>query len=280
MLQLHVADRGSGPATLLVHGFTGSSDAWGERILRALTDAGRRVLAVDLPGHGASDTPEDPRRYALSRVAADLVEVLEHRGLPRADWIGYSMGGRIALGAAVLHPERVRSLVLEGASPGIEDEEDGAERRRADEDLADRIPAEGLERFVDDWMAKSIFRTQQRLSEDQLRRERERRLECDPVGLANTLRGLGTGHQPSFWDELGEIRAPTLLLTGAEDEKFSRTATRMAKRIPKAEHIPVAGAGHTVHLERPGAWLDAVTGFLARAHPADRLRGASPRQTR
>lgn len=266
-LRLHVADRGAGPATLLVHGFTGSVAAWGEEILRGLTDGGRRVLAVDLPGHGASDTPGDSRRYDLRRITGDLIAVLDHLGIPRADWIGYSMGGRIALGAAVLHPERVGRLVLEGASPGIQEEREAAERRRADEELATRILVEGMESFVEEWMAKPIFRTRRRLPSERRREERERRLACDPMGLANTLRGLGTGHQPSFWDDLARVRAPTLLLTGSEDEKFTRTARRMADRLPDALHVSVPNAGHTVHLERPEAWLAEVAAFLGGPDP-------------
>ncbi|MDX1567186.1 MAG: 2-succinyl-6-hydroxy-2,4-cyclohexadiene-1-carboxylate synthase, partial [Longimicrobiales bacterium] len=262
-VRMHVLDRGSGPATLLVHGFTGSVGAWGEEILRGLTDAGRRVLAVDLPGHGLSDTPPDPERYDLPRVARDLTVVLDRLEISRPDWIGYSMGGRIALGAAVLHPDRVGRLILEGASAGIEDEARAEERRRADEALAERILAEGMERFVDEWMAKPVFRTQSRLPDSLLEAERDRRLTGDPLGLANTLRGLGTGHQPSFWGDLSRIRAPTLLLTGADDEKFTGIARRMADRIPEAIRVTVPRAGHTVHLERPEAWLAHVTRFLS-----------------
>ncbi|MFP3947823.1 MAG: 2-succinyl-6-hydroxy-2,4-cyclohexadiene-1-carboxylate synthase [Longimicrobiales bacterium] len=261
-VRIHVTDRGSGPATLLVHGFTGSVEAWGEEILSALTEAGRRVLAVDLPGHGRSDTPPDPGRYELRRVARDLTVVLDRLEIARADWVGYSMGGRLALGAAVLHPDRVGRLVLEGASPGIEGDAEAEERRTADEELARRILAGGMERFVEEWMARPIFRSRSRLPAPRLEAERNRRLAGDPRGLANTLRGLGTGHQPSFWSDLSRVRTPTLLLTGAEDEKFTGIAGRMAESLPRAVGVTVPRAGHTVHLERPRAWLAEVTAFL------------------
>lgn len=261
-LRVVTEGRGEKPPVLLVHGFTGSVKAWGEDLIGALAGSGRRVVAVDLPGHGGSDVPAEPERYAMERVVKDLCRVLDDLEIRRTDWIGYSLGGRVALGAAVLRPERTRRLVLEGASPGIADPEEASARRRADEALAEAILSEGMEPFVDAWMDKPLFRTQRRLPEERLARERRRRLSCDPEGLANTLRGLGTGRQPSFWDALPEIRVPTLLLAGAEDEKYTRIAREMGARIPDAAHVSIPEAGHTVHLERPGAWLREVVAFL------------------
>ncbi len=75
---------------------------------------------------------------------------------------------------------------------------------------------------------------------------------------------MGTGVQPSFWDRLDGVDVTTLLLTGRLDEKFEGIARRMADRMPRAVHRPVAEAGHTVHLERPEAWIEEVLGFMAR----------------
>lgn len=256
-LRLGFEERGAGDPLLLIHGFTGSTEAWGEEILDALA-ARHRVLAVDLVGHGGSSRPHDPGRYTLDEVLGDLLELLDAAGVERARWVGYSMGGRVALGGAVLHPERVGGLVLESASPGLATEEERAERREADEALARRLEDEGIETFVERWMALPLFRTQRSLPAETRARERERRFRNDPRALAACLRGLGTGRQPSFWDRLGEVRAPTLLLAGGEDEKFTRLARAMGKAIPEARVHVVRGAGHTVHLEAPEAWLDAV----------------------
>lgn len=261
-LRLRVVDRGEGPAALLLHGFTGAVEAWGDEILQGLVEAGRRVLAVDLHGHGHSDVPDGPERTAMEEVVRDLAEVLDRLGVERADWIGYSMGGRVALGAAVLRPGRVERLVLEGTSPGLESEEERAERRRRDEELARRILEEGIEAFVDHWMGLPLFRTQERLPEERRRDARRRRLRCSPRGLATSLRGLGTGRQPPFWGALGRVRRPVLLLTGGADAKFDEIAARMEELLPEAERAIVAGAGHTVHFEDPEAWLRHVTRFL------------------
>ena len=254
---LHLEERGRGDALLLVHGFTGSVEAWGDGILDVLARH-YRVLAVDLLGHGRSSRPHDAERYRMEEVLLDLLEVLDAVGVEHARWVGYSMGGRVALAGAILHPGRVAGLVLESASPGLEAASDREERRRADEALARRLEAEGIEPFVAGWMALPLFATQRRLPPETLEAARRRRLRNEPLALAASLRGLGTGVQPSFWDRLHEIGAPTLLLTGAEDGKFTGLARRMSAEIPEAVHKVVPRAGHTVHLEAPGAWLEAV----------------------
>ncbi len=237
-------------------------EAWGEGVLEGLADRGFRVLAVDLLGHGESDVPPDPDRYRLERVVEDLLDVLDARAFDRIDWVGYSMGGRVALGAALRRPDRVARLVLESASPGLETQEARQVRRESDDALARRILERGIEAFVDGWMDLPLFASQRRLPEGVRNRARERRLGCSPRGLANTLRGLGTGRQPSFWDTLATLEPSALLLSGALDDKYVQIAERMAERIPTVRCRTVADAGHTVHLEAPEAWLGAVTGFL------------------
>ena len=273
-LRLRVEDRGTGAATLLLHGFTGSVEAWGEEILSGLAARDRRVVTVDLPGHGGSDVPGRPERTAMERVVDDLCRVLDARGLERADWVGYSMGGRIALAAAVLRPGRVGRLVLEGASPGLASARDREARRRRDEALARRILDEGIEAFVDRWMDLPLFRSQEKLPAARIQAARERRLRCDPRGLASSLRGLGTGRQPSFWDDLAHVDRPVLLVTGEADAKFTGIAERMEARLPDARHRVIPGAGHTVHFEAPDAWLEEVAGFLDGRRPETHEGGA------
>lgn len=256
------AAQGEGAPVLLIHGFTGCAEAWGEGILAGLARS-VRVLAVDLPGHGESDRSTDPARYEWGRVLQDLVDVLDAEHVRRADWVGYSMGGRLALAAAVLRPDRVRRLVLESASPGLAAAEDRARRRRQDEALARKLEAGGIEGFVDSWMRLPLFASQERLPGTVLRDARRRRLRNDPGALAAVLRGLGTGVQPSFWERLGEVRAQTLLLTGALDEKYEGAARRMLAALHRARHLSVPAVGHTVHLESPRGWLEAVRPFLA-----------------
>ena len=263
------------PPIFLLHGFTGASRAWGEGLLEGL---GRkaRVIAIDLPGHGENvgfgprgvapgrDTPHAAAAPSFEEVLEGVVGELDARGVDRADWVGYSMGGRLALAAALLHPERVHRLVLESASPGLDSPEERAERRRRDEALARRIEERGVEAFVREWMALPLFASQRQLPPPVLERARRLRLANDAGGLALALRSYGTGVQPEFWGRLPELEARTLLLTGALDRKFEEIADRMETAVPHARWASVPGAGHTVHLEAPERWLTAVTGFLRR----------------
>lgn len=274
-VRLRVEDRNQeapGTPLLLLHGFTGSVEAWGEALLRRLADQ-RRVVAVDLPGHGGSDAPEEPERYRLARVLDDLEELLSELTVPRAVWVGYSMGGRVALGAAVLRPARVAALVLESTTPGLAEPLERRARRMADEALARRIETggpRGMEAFVDDWMELPLFASQRRLPPHVLEAERFRRMGGSPVGLAGTLRGLGTGRQPSFWSELERVEVPALVLTGSLDGKYEGIGDAMASALPGAVRRSVEGAGHTVHLERPDRWLDEVRSFLTTLEEAGR----------
>lgn len=255
---------GEGPSLLLLHGFTGSSAAWHPHL-----DAWREfnTIAVDLLGHGASDSPADPERYRMERCTNDLVALLDGLGVERTAVLGYSMGGRVALHLALCAPERLWALVLESASPGIEDTSEREERVRSDETLAERIERDGLERFVAYWEAQPLFASQSRLpstARDELRRQR---LSHDPRGLANSLRGLGAGRQQPVLDRLAELRLPVLLITGALDTKYCELAQSMAARLPCAQFEIVPEAGHAVHLEQPETFSAAVRAFLNRYRP-------------
>jgi 2-succinyl-6-hydroxy-2,4-cyclohexadiene-1-carboxylate synthase len=248
---------------LLLHGFTGSSQAWGDPVLSALA-ATRRVIAVDLPGHGLSRIPDGGAGPDIEETVELIAACLDAREIATADWIGYSMGGRVALAAAVLSPGRIRRLVLESASPGLETEEERAARRAEDDTLASRIEERGIEWFVDHWMSLPLFESQHRLRAEVLEAARSRRLANDPHALAEALRALGTGSQPSFWPDLPLVAHAALLITGGLDAKYDAIAARMGAELPDVRWATLPGAGHTVHLEAPGAWLDAVTAFLDR----------------
>lgn len=246
------------PHPVLLHGFTGSAASW-EGVVDGLAGAGHTPVLVDLPGHGRHAGTADPAHFTLA-AALDAIEAIG--GWP-ADVVGYSMGGRLALHFALARPDRVRRLVLESASPGLEDAAERAARRREDEAIAARLEESGVEPFVDEWEARPLFESQGRLPARVRARQRARRLANDAASLAAALRGLGTGALPSLWERLGEVRAPVLLMVGETDAKFRALAGRMAEALPEARLAIVPGSGHAVHLERPDAWLAAVTRFLS-----------------
>ena len=121
---------------------------------------------------------------------------------------------------------------------------------------------DGIEAFVARWERTALFATQDRLPEEVRARLRAHRLANKPTGLANSLRGLGTGVQPPLWERLGELRLPCLVMAGELDAKFVGIAQKMADAIAGARIALVAGAGHTIHLEQPDAFTRLVMEFL------------------
>ncbi len=252
--------RGRGPVVLLLHGFTGSRQSWDDDLLDGLVRVGRSVVAVDLPGHGSAPAPETPG--AMKDAVAAVVGVLDATGARDADLLGYSMGGRIALATAILHPARVRRLVVEGASPGLSDASERSARRQADEALAEAIVRDGIEAFVERWLAQPLFASQAALPEEVRQRERRRRLAGDPGGLAAALCAFGVGHQPSLWERLGEVRADVLAVAGERDAKFRGIGEAMVRLLPRARLAIAPEAGHAVHLEAPNWFRGVVEDFL------------------
>jgi 2-succinyl-6-hydroxy-2,4-cyclohexadiene-1-carboxylate synthase len=221
----------------LVSGFTQTHTAWrpvrveGERLLRGAPRASSFVEAAHLL--------EAPKADVGSSTA----------------YAGYSQGGRLSLQLALDHPEAVQRLALVSASPGIADQEARATRRDTDERLAQEIESDGIDAFLERWLAQPLFAT--------LPRERsgiEERRKANTVDwLTYQLRVLGQGVQPSNWDRLAELTMPVLLIVGELDTKYVDIAQRMATAIPHARVEVVAGAGHACHLERP----DVVAHLLA-----------------
>jgi 2-succinyl-6-hydroxy-2,4-cyclohexadiene-1-carboxylate synthase len=256
-------------AVVMLHGFSGSSEDWDESA-GALAAEGFAGVGIDLPGHGLTGVPGDPRRFTMPETARDLSTLIATLGIDRAHWMGYSMGGRIALYLGITEPERVESLILESTSPGIADEAARRERRDRDESLASEIDARGIPWFVGHWESLPIFGSQRHLSERALDAQRARRLRGTADGLAGSLRGLGQGAQEFLGASLGAITRPALLLAGALDVKYAGIARGMAASIPDAELVAVPGAGHNIHLEQPGAFHRAVIDRLHRLEAGSR----------
>lgn len=272
-VRLHaVVDRPGGSADaarpiVLLHGFTGGVDSMAG-IAQALR-AHRPVARLELVGHGESEAPTDEERYAMSACVDQVHAAIAALGFERPHLLGYSMGGRTALASAVARPDALASLVLVGATAGIADAAARAERVASDRALADRIEREGLEAFVDDWMALPLFASQKRLGEAALARARAERLRQRPEGLARSLRGMGAGAQPPVFDRLQRVTRPVLLVVGEEDEKFRAIAETLAADLPDAAIERVAEAGHAAHLEQPAACARRVTAFLEAVDAAE-----------
>jgi 2-succinyl-6-hydroxy-2,4-cyclohexadiene-1-carboxylate synthase len=235
---------------VLVHGFTQTARSW-DPIVARLGDVVEAV-AVDAPGHGSA-----------ADVVADLWQAADHvvAAGGRGTYVGYSMGARICLHAALAHASAIERLVLVSGTAGIEDPAERASRRRADEELAASIERDGVDAFLKRWLDQPLF-----ASLPVAARQVEDRRRNTAAGLASSLRHAGTGTQEPVWLRLPELAMPVLLVVGAADAKFRALAERMHALIPDAGLAVVPGAGHTAHLEAPDTFVELLTTWLGR-HP-------------
>lgn len=234
---------------VFLHGFTGSTKTW-KAVIEQLPK-NIRCLAVDLLGHGDTTSPIESTRYQIQQQVLDLHELFVSLGMTNFTLLGYSMGGRVALAYALEYPDTVKRLILESASPGLKTSQERQDRMEADEKLAKRIEVEGLPSFIDFWEDIPLFHSQKALPEDKKHAIRQERMQQCAQGLANSLRGIGTGRQPSYWASLDQVEMPVLLITGELDQKFNLIAQQMKISLPNAKHVHVSAVGHAIHVENP-----------------------------
>ena len=250
--------RGSPPLVLL-HGFMGSAAAWGS--WPAHFAESHFVIAPDLPGHGHSTGLASEASYTMSGAARAIVEMLDEFEINSAHVLGYSMGGRLALYLALSYPARVTSLVLESASPGLQTDQARQERRAVDAQRSEEI-LDDFDGFLGRWYDQPLFRS---VPESVRRNRVESRRQNDPQELVRSLRGMGTGAQPSLWNHLSSLSVDTLALSGSLDQKYVSIGKQMAERSPKIEHQVIPRAGHVIHDEQPEAFREAVCSRLSKA---------------
>lgn len=247
---------GEGEAVLLLHGFTGSKETWSS--LKEFLLPKFKVITIDLPGHGQTLS----KQVTMEECCHHLAKFLKYIKVEEAHIIGYSMGGRLALSFAMMFPERVRSLILESSSPGLETDKERQDRILQDKKLAGKLNSEGIESFVRFWEDIPLFQSQKSLSLDVRESIRVERLGQEAEGLADSLTYMGTGAQPSWWGKLSSLFLPTLLLVGELDEKFVLINERMAKLIPNCKMEVIKEAGHALHIERPVDFNSIVKQYL------------------
>jgi pimeloyl-ACP methyl ester carboxylesterase len=235
------ADSGSGPPILLIHGF-GSNHAvnWDSTgWTYTLTDAGRRVIAMDVRGHGESAKLYDAAAYRPLLMAEDAANLLNHLDIPEADVMGYSMGGRVAALLAIEHPERVHALIIGGMGSAL------VEGIGGEEEIVAALLAPTLEEAVGD-----VGRAYRKFAE-QTRSDRRALAACI-VGQRETI--------PP--DRLATIRAPTLVAVGEKD-KVAGSAEGLARLIPNAEVLIIPNRDHML-ATGDKAFKAAALDFLGR----------------
>lgn len=227
--RLHYAREGAGPVRFLcLHGLVDDLAVW-DRLVPGLAERGG-VLRFDQRGHGRSEAPPGP--CTRSDLARDALAVLDAAGTQRALWIGHSMGGVVALQAALDHPERVAGLVLIGSTAAC------SERVAA---WYERIARAG-EREGCEGLARAIYG------------DRPRPVRGDAAGIARVTRMLASLHADPLAPRLSRVRCPALVMVGEEDPMGARPSELLAAGIPRARLLR-APAGHWVHVEAPEAVL-------------------------
>jgi 2-succinyl-6-hydroxy-2,4-cyclohexadiene-1-carboxylate synthase len=238
---------GGGRPVALLHGFTQTRRCWNG--LDELLAERHEVIRIDLPGHGDADTLARP----LDEVAPALADEIGP-----AVWIGYSMGGRHLLQMAADRPEVIEGAVLIGATAGIEDADERARRRRLDGERASQIIVDGVDAFLEAWLAMPMFASVPESAADIDERRRN-----TVEGLATSLLLAGTGNQTPLWGRLASS-APAVFVVGEHDERFHPLAERLDAAWAGPSHVEsIAGCGHAAHLEAPDVVADLVHELVA-----------------
>ena len=246
------------PRILFLHGFLGSGSDW-LPVARELQDEYCCVM-VDLPGHGSANLlhSASPERF-FERTVDALAELVRQTLFPPTHLVGYSMGGRIALALLLRHPELFAKAIIVSASPGLRTQQERLERQVHDEKVARKIE-HNFEGFIQFWYEQPLFSTLKNhplFSEV----ERERKVN-DPHNLALALRYLGTGMQPSLWDELNKNRVPVCFFTGEKDERYVEIGRQMVKLSSMSEMEIFPDCGHTLQLENRELFLSRLRFFF------------------
>lgn len=234
-------DVGEGAAIMLVHGFASNRQTnWiGPGWYDVLTKAGRRVVALDLRGHGASGKPHDAAAYDEALMARDIVALLDHLDLPQADYMGYSMGGFIGVNALALAPQRWGHAVLAGigqnyASSTVVDPQD----------IADGLLAPSLA-DVRGAVPRQFRRFAENSGND---------LKALAACMLRPRRSLTAG-------ELAHVRNRVLVITG-EADTISGPPEPLAALFPRGECVLIPGRDHMTAVGDK-AYKAAVLEFLS-----------------
>jgi pimeloyl-ACP methyl ester carboxylesterase len=240
-VEIAYLDEGDGEPIVLVHGFASNKETnWvGPSWVAALAAAGRRVIALDNRGHGASTKLYDPADYSVAKMGGDVIALMDHLRIQRADVLGYSMGARIAGYIAATHPERVRSAVIGGIGIRLVSTQGNGER------IAQALEAPSRA-AVTDQMALG-FRT---FAEQ---------TKSDLAALAACIRNP---HRTVSRDAAASIRAPVLVATGTKDD-IAGSGAELAALIPRALVLDIPGRDHMRATGDP-VFKQGVLDFLAR----------------
>ena len=246
------------PPIVFLHGFLGVGSDWGEIAAPLAEDY--FCVCPDLPGHGANITRDFDAQLSVPQLALELRALCAALSLNAPIVVGYSLGGRVALAAAVQHPEIMQALMLESTSAGLDTEAERQARAATDDARAAVLLADGIAAFMRTWYAAPLFESLQ--MRPQLLAKLQAARTCnDARWMSKVVGELSPGRAASVWAELPSVRLRTLVLAGALDVRYTESAQRMCAAMPNAVCTVVADAGHNVHLEQPTAYIQALRDY-------------------
>jgi 2-succinyl-6-hydroxy-2,4-cyclohexadiene-1-carboxylate synthase len=265
-IEMELEEAGEGErAFVLVHGFTGSRDDFRERVPE-LAVLGR-TIALDQRGHGGTTNSGRAADYSLDGLVGDLAAAFDALELEEADLLGHSLGGMVALRFALAHPERVASLVLMDTSPRPmplpipETARNALAKLAHEQGVAALLP--GIRRRPLEDLAPARRRCIEQDGEAYWERIARKLESMDPMAWQALIRVLGE-HEPVA-NRLGEIRCPTTIVVGEQDQVFLAPADELERGIADAVRVTIPDAEHSPQLENPAAWSAAIRAHLARA---------------
>ena len=248
------SEAGRGAPLVLIHGLADDHRAW-RRTLPDLT-LRHRVVLYDLRGHGETSLGEPDG--SLRQLGEDLVALLDGLDIERPDIAGFSLGGTIAMRAAIDHPDRVGRLVLVATSSRVgRAAADWYRERVAMVERNDPLLRETLDQDTADVYAQSPGELEEGLL---IRRQST----TDPRGYANACAAMAALNAAPLDPELGQISAPTLIVAADLDQHCPpKAAEIIAAGIEGSHLVMITGAGHAVPVERPRELAGAINSFLA-----------------
>lgn len=248
------------PHFIFIHGTFGQGSDW--KLVRGhlhhILDCSSSVL--DLPGHGARplQTTQD--------IFEQLVHAVRDELKQPSIMVGYSLGGRVALHAALRTESTVsmRGLIVEGANPGIDDVSQRSERARLDAQRAEEIERDGLTAFLDRWYRLPLFGFEEDDEAARMKLVNKRAAHQDPSSIARILREASPGRVPSLWPVLSKLSLPLAFIHGSKDKRYADIGERLRVTCPHARVHSIANAGHNAHDENPEAFAEIVAAFARR----------------
>jgi len=260
-IELYYEEEGRGSPLLFIHEFAGDHRSWAAQVRRFAPEY--RCITFAARGYPPSDVPTEPSAYSQDQAVVDADAVLDASGADAAHIVGLSMGGFAALHLAMLHPERVRSVVVAGVGYGAQPERREAFRAES-RAIADAFEEEGSVAVAARY-ALGPARVQLQNKNPQAWADFAAALaRHDATGAALTMRGV-QAERPSLYevaDQLRSIRSPVLIIAGDEDEGCLEPALMLKRTVPSSGLVILPRTGHTLNLEEPDAFNEAIARFL------------------